>query len=81
VVGNTKVVFKVGDRVKIAIDAIKPLRDVALQSNIDRIKWMDKGDLRGAAGEHTQELYCRTQNGSRSAGTSTNSTCTHDTTP
>jgi hypothetical protein len=41
VVGNTKVVFKVGDRVRIAIVAIKPLkqRDVALQSNIDRIKW------------------------------------------
>jgi transposase InsO family protein len=41
VVGNTKVVFKVGDRVRIAIEAIKPLkqRDVALQSNIDRIKW------------------------------------------
>ena len=41
VVGNTKVVFKVGDRVRIAIEAIKPLkqREVALQSNIDRIKW------------------------------------------
>jgi hypothetical protein len=41
VVGNTKVVFKVGDRVRIAIDAIKPLkqRDVALQNNMDRIKW------------------------------------------
>jgi hypothetical protein len=38
VVGNTKVVFK-GDRVRIAIGAIKPLRqrDVALQSNIDSI--------------------------------------------
>jgi hypothetical protein len=41
VVGITKVVFKVGDRVRIAIEAMKPLkqRDVALQSNIDRIKW------------------------------------------
>jgi hypothetical protein len=41
VVGNTNVVFKVGDRVRIAMEAIKPLKqqDVALQSNIDRIKW------------------------------------------
>ena len=62
VVGNTKVVFKVGDRVRIAIEAIKPLkqRDVALQSNIDRIKWtLDKGDLRGAPGEHPEERHCR----------------------
>jgi hypothetical protein len=31
----------VGDRVRIAIDAIKPLkqRNFALQSNIDPIKW------------------------------------------
>jgi hypothetical protein len=41
VVSNTKVVFKVRDCARIAIDAIKPLkqRDVALQSNIDRFKW------------------------------------------
>ncbi len=44
VVGNTKVVFKVGDHVRIAIEAIKPLkqRDLALQSNIDRIKWTEE---------------------------------------
>jgi transposase InsO family protein len=52
VVGNTKVVFKKGDGVRIAIDAIKRLkqRDVALQSNIDRIEWT-KEIYRGAAGE------------------------------
>ncbi len=39
-VGNTEVVFKVGDRVRVAIDTIKPLkqRDVALLCNIDRIE-------------------------------------------
>ena len=43
VIGHTKVVFKVGDKVRIAIRAIKQVKqfqkDTALQSNIDRIKW------------------------------------------
>ena len=39
--GKTEVKFKVGDRVRIALEAIKPVQEraPAIVSNIDRIKW------------------------------------------
>ncbi len=39
--GKTEVKFKIGDRVRIALDAIKPVQEraPAIVTNIDRIKW------------------------------------------